>query len=135
MAEPLSPQSLIADECIKGSKFYYEAANLPETYRYLRVRVQIEQQHFLHFSLEAGILFADGVICGTLQVNRHLLIAVLTEIRVLLERYADTNGKYEQSVAPADVNWDDDQEPKAHLMALLFLPPGDKTLKRREHST
>ncbi|KAL8856215.1 MAG: hypothetical protein Q9178_007180 [Gyalolechia marmorata] len=54
---------------------------------------------------------------------------------VLLERYADTNGKYEQSVAPADVDWDDDQEPKADLLALLFLPPGDKTIKRREHST
>ena len=54
---------------------------------------------------------------------------------MLLERYADMNGKYEQSVAPADVDWDDNQEPKADLMALLFLPPNDKTIKKREHST
>jgi hypothetical protein len=60
----------ITDECIKGLpdpnlrgscsslvgfKFYSEATNMPETYRYLRVRSQIEQQRFLNFALEAGI--------------------------------------------------------------------------------
>ena len=99
------------------------------------MRVQIEQQRFLNFSLEAGILYADGVICGTLQINRHLLIAVIAEIKVLLENYAETNGKYEKFVAPADVDRDDYREPGTDLMGLLFLPPDDKNTKGREHST
>ena len=52
---------------------------MPESYRYLRVRLQIEQQRFLNFGLESGILYADGVICAALQVNRSLLLAVLAE--------------------------------------------------------
>lgn len=99
------------------------------------MRVQIEQQRFLNFSLEAGILYADGIICGTLQVNRSLLIAVLAEIRALLENYAETNGKYEKLVTPEDVDWDDYKEPGTDLMGLLFLPPDDKTTEGREHST
>ncbi|KAL9030550.1 MAG: hypothetical protein Q9196_001338 [Gyalolechia fulgens] len=130
------------DECIKGCnipnqgfKLYHEAANLPETYRYLQVRFQMEQQRFLDFSLEAGILYVDGVICGTLQISRHLLIAVLAEFRLLLERYADTNCKYEKLVASADVDRDDDKDLESNLMALLFLPPDDKITKGRENST
>ena len=45
------------------------------------MRLQIEQQRFLNFGLEAGILFEDRVICGTLQANRSLLLAVLAEIK------------------------------------------------------
>lgn len=99
------------------------------------MRVQIEQQRFLNFSLEAGILHADGVICCTLQANRPLLIAVLAEIKVLLEIYAETNGKYEKFVEPADVDRDDYKEPGTDLMSLLFLPPDNKTTKGREYST
>lgn len=99
------------------------------------MRVQIEQQRFLNFSLEAGLLYADGVICGALQVNRHLLIAVLAEIELLLGKYAETNGKYEKFVASADVNWDDHNEPRTDLLDLLFLPPDDKIAKGREDST
>ncbi|KAL8938603.1 MAG: hypothetical protein Q9211_003128 [Gyalolechia sp. 1 TL-2023] len=95
----------------------------------------MEQQRFLDFSLEAGILYVDGVICGTLQISRHLLIAVLAEIRLLLERYADTNCKYEKLVASADVDRDDDKDLESNLMALLFLPPDDKITKGRENST
>jgi ABC-type uncharacterized transport system YnjBCD ATPase subunit len=57
---------------------------MPETYHYLRVRSQIEQQRFPNFAPEAGILFADGMVCANLQVNRSLLLAVLTEIKTLL---------------------------------------------------
>lgn len=99
------------------------------------MRVQIEQQRFLNFSLEAGILYTDGVICGTLQVNRHLLIAVLAEIKVLLEHYAEANGKYEQFVVPADIDRDNYKEPEIDLMGLLFLPPDNKTTNGREYST
>ncbi|KAL8740202.1 MAG: hypothetical protein Q9190_007071 [Brigantiaea leucoxantha] len=63
--------------------------------------------------LEAGILYVDGVICGTLQINRHVLIAVLAEVKELLKNYAVTNGKYEKVVAPADLvsdNYKEEQE-------------------------
>jgi hypothetical protein len=45
------------------------------------VRLHIEQQRFLNFALEAGILNPDGVVCSTLQVNHSLLLAVLNLIR------------------------------------------------------
>lgn len=99
------------------------------------MRVQIEQQRFLKSSLEAGILYADGVICGTLQINRHLLIVIFAEIKVLLKNYAETTGKYEKFIAPADIDQDDYKEPGTDLMGLQFLPPDDKNTKGREHST
>lgn len=89
------------------------------------MRIHIEQQRFLNFSLEAGITYADGVTCGKLHINRHLLIAILAEIKVLLESYADKNGKYERIVPPANPDLDDYQEPGTSLMGLLFLPPDD----------
>ena len=60
------------------------------------MRLHIEEQRFLNFALEAGILNADGVICSTLQVNRSLLLAILAEVEVLLENYATANDKYEK---------------------------------------
>lgn len=98
------------------------------------MRVQIEQQRFLNFSLEAGILYTDGGICGSLQVNRHLLVAVLAEIKLLLEHYAEANGKYEQLVVPADIDRDGYEEPEADLMGLLFLPPDNKTTNEKVES-
>ena len=80
---------------------------MPESYRYLRVRLQIEQQRFLNFGLESGILYADGVICAALQVNRSLLLAVLAEIKAVFETYATANGKYEKTMPQDVVDWTD----------------------------
>ena len=111
---------------LPGFKLYSEAKNMPETYRYLRVRMQIEQQRFLNFGLEAGILYADGVICDTLQINRSLLLAVLAEIKMLLENYAIANGKYEKFMTQVDMGGDDSKEPETALMELLCPPSLDR---------
>jgi hypothetical protein len=90
------------------------------------VRSQIEQQRFPNFTLEAGILFVDGVICANLQVNRSLLLAVLAEIKTLLANYAAANGKHEEFLTQGDVDWDDHREPETELIYLLCSPPADK---------
>ncbi|KAK5000901.1 hypothetical protein LTR66_000318 [Elasticomyces elasticus] len=116
----------ITNECVKGFKFY-EAARMPERYRYLRVRLQMEQQRFLNFGLESGILYADGEICAALQINRSLLLAVLAEINSVLETYATANGKYERLMPQEIIDWADDGEPQGDLMKLLCLPPEQKS--------
>ncbi|KAK3985878.1 prion-inhibition and propagation-domain-containing protein [Cladorrhinum sp. PSN332] len=116
----------LADECIKviilgeGFKLFSEATNMPDSLRYLRVSLQIEQHRFLNFSLEAGILFADGVLCSTLQVNRPLLLAVLAEIKTLFETYATESGRYETGQQHFDAH--QNGEPGGDLMHLLCLP-------------
>jgi len=103
-----------------GYKLYTEAANMPDSHRYLHVRLQIERQRFLNFSLEAGILDADGVLCSALQINRSLLLAVLAEIKILFESYAAANGRYETSHTQFDPN--EDGEPRTDLIGLLCVP-------------
>ncbi|KAK5742094.1 hypothetical protein LTR17_003602 [Elasticomyces elasticus] len=105
MADPLSflgaalgVVSLViqtTEQCIKAYMYFCEATCMDESYRYLRMRLQIETQRFLHFCLEAGTLSSDEKICATLRVNLALLLAVLAEVKDLLHKYAAKNGKYE----------------------------------------
>ena len=107
---------------------------MPESYRYLRVRLQIEQQRFLNFGLESGILYADGVICAALQINRSLLLAVLAEIKTALETYATANGKYERLMPQETVDWADYKEPQMDLMDILCPPPQHRSQSVAEHA-
>ncbi|USP81395.1 hypothetical protein yc1106_08669 [Curvularia clavata] len=101
---------------------YKNAVNLPHTHRYLLVRLHIEQQRFLHFALQAGVLSTDGALCSTLQVNRSLLVGVLAEIKTLFETYAAANGRYETIGAKMQIDWDDHLEPDNDLISLLCVP-------------
>ncbi|RDL34652.1 Uncharacterized protein BP5553_07780 [Venustampulla echinocandica] len=123
----------LTDECVKGYKLYHEAVNLPETHRYLLVRLHIEQQRFLNFALEASLLNIDGAVCSTLQVNRSLLLAILAEIKLLFESFAAANGKYEKEVASSPVNWADHSYPELDLMSLLCIATSDYTQLEREN--
>lgn len=107
---------------------------MPDSYRYLRVRLQIEQQRFLNFGLESGILYADGVICAALQINRSLLLAVLAEIKTALETYATANGKYEGFMLQETVDWADHKEPQMDLMDLLCPPSQHRIQSVAEHA-
>ncbi|TGJ85982.1 hypothetical protein E0Z10_g2771 [Xylaria hypoxylon] len=102
---------------------------MPESYRFLQIRLQLEQQRFLNFALEAGILYENGELCGTLHVNRSLLLAVLAEIKTLLENYAAANGKYRQFMAQNHVDWNDNKEPELDMMNLLCLPEEENQTK------
>jgi hypothetical protein len=95
------------------------------------VRLHIEQQRFLNFALEAGVLNIDGVICSALQVNRSLLLAVLAEIKALFENYAAANGKYEKVVAKSDIDWGNRLEPDNDLMGLLCMTTSDDGQSKR----
>src|SRR5438874_2101872 len=101
----------------RGYKYFSEAGRMPREYRYLRIKLQIEQQRFLNFALESGILHADGTISTTLQVNRCLLLGLLAEIKTLLEKYAATNGKYEP-ILRQDETIPRNEESEVDLMAL-----------------
>ena len=96
---------------------------MPETYQYLRVRMQIEHQRFLDFGTEAGILHTDGVLCESLQVNKPLLLTVLAELKKLLEAYAEANGRYEELIAKRD-EAQRDTEPSEALLTELPWSPG-----------
>ena len=85
----------------------------------------MEQQRFLNFGLEAGVLYTDGVLCETLRINRSLLLAVLAEIKTLFEDYAKINGKYVDHTAPVAIGKDDQAEPETDLVSMLFLPLDD----------
>ncbi|KAG9238838.1 prion-inhibition and propagation-domain-containing protein [Amylocarpus encephaloides] len=111
----------VTDECIKGYKLFSEASNMPTTYRYLRVRLQIEQQRFLNFSMEGELLYADGQICATLQVNQNLLLAALKEMKNLFNQYSSANGKYIRNVPQGDINWADSGEPTPDLITMLCI--------------
>ncbi|KAL4802048.1 prion-inhibition and propagation-domain-containing protein [Aspergillus unguis] len=95
---------------------------MPDEYRHCQVRLQMEQQRFLNFGLEAGVLYTERTLCETLRINRSLLLAVLAEIKTLLEHYATTNGKYVEQTPQAEIEWNDEGEPETDLVALLCLP-------------
>src|ERR1700712_1613857 len=91
----------------------------------LRGRLPMEQQRFINFGLEAGLLQAEGNMCATLQINRSLLIAVLAEIKVSMDNYAAKNGKYVKITAQDEVDWKDNKEPDSDLLSALCLQPAD----------
>ncbi|KAI1412810.1 prion-inhibition and propagation-domain-containing protein [Hypoxylon sp. FL1857] len=137
MADPLSTVGLgigavslilqITDECIKRYKYFTEATQMSESYRHLRVRVQVEQQRFLSFAMEAGLLYADGKICATLQVNQLVLRDVLVEINSLFQTYEERNGRYVNIMGRNNVPWNDKGEPQTNLMELLCATPIDSS--------
>uniref|UniRef100_A0A8H7N3R9 Prion-inhibition and propagation HeLo domain-containing protein n=1 Tax=Bionectria ochroleuca TaxID=29856 RepID=A0A8H7N3R9_BIOOC len=98
----LGPVSLIlqvVDECVKYYKYFSEASQMPEKHRYLQLRLQLEQQQFLVFVEEAGLLSTETGF-ETLSINSTLLQETLSEIRTLFEMFQQANGKYVDIVLP-----------------------------------
>ncbi|KAI1455182.1 prion-inhibition and propagation-domain-containing protein [Annulohypoxylon moriforme] len=133
MADPLSALGLgmsaislilqFTDECVKGYKYFTEAVHMPESYRYLRVQIHVEQQRFLSFAMEGGLLYDDGRISATLQVNQKVLRDVLAEMKSLFHQFEERSQKYLKSIGKDDVDWTDKGEPRTNLMELLSLAP------------
>lgn len=95
---------------------------MPDEYRYCKIRLQMEQQRFLNFGLEAGVLYTDGTLCETLRIKSSLLLAVLAEIKTLFGDYATRNGKYETQ---GETSWGDQGEPETNLVTLIYRPSDD----------
>jgi hypothetical protein len=104
---------------------------MPEAYQYLRLLLYIEQQRFLNFALEAGILYTDESLCAVLRVNRTLLLGVLAEIRALFKRYELKNGRY-SALPQEDIDWDDKSEPGIGLMELLHFSSESKAVHSKK---
>src|SRR5450755_2717829 len=80
---------------------------MPSEFHYLRIRVQLQQHRFLNFGLQAGILAREGKLCHSLQVNLSLLLAVLAEIKMLLEKYFTFDNKYGDSSSNTIIDLND----------------------------
>lgn len=111
-----------ADALYIGYKYYCEAVNMPEECRYLRVRLQMEQQRFLNWGIEAGLLYDDGVLCATLQVNSMLLQDILFLIKSSMEKFAAVNGKYVKQLPMNQPNWEDEKEATTEIATMFDLP-------------
>lgn len=94
---------------------------MSENHRYFRVRIQVEQQRFLSFAMEGGLLYEDRRICTTLQVNHIVLRDVLLQVKSLFEQFEEKNKKYGKLVSQENVSWDDRGEPRTNLMELLSV--------------
>jgi serine/threonine protein kinase len=81
----------------------------------------MEQQRFLNFAREAGLLFADGKLCATLRVNPSVLQEALMEMKNSMESFEEAQEKYNACIPYNNtIDWDDHKEPQTDVMSLLF---------------
>ncbi|KAL8975469.1 MAG: hypothetical protein Q9197_000324 [Variospora fuerteventurae] len=77
---------------------------MPETCRYLRTRLQIEYLRLMNWAEVAGLIeYKEGQdLPDSLKTDRLVLVAILTEIRALMDDFANLNGKYTDQLRPDD---------------------------------
>lgn len=77
---------------------------MPKECRYMRTRLQIEYLRLLDWSHVAGLIqIQDGEdLPESLRTDRLVLVAILTEIRTLMEDFSEINGRYTQLHPPKD---------------------------------
>lgn len=75
---------------------------MPESCRYLRTRLQIEYLRLMNWSEVAGLVeYQEGQdLPDSLKADRLVLLAILTEIRALMDDFANLNGKYTEQLRP-----------------------------------
>ncbi|KAL8950720.1 MAG: hypothetical protein Q9222_003256 [Ikaeria aurantiellina] len=75
---------------------------MPSNCRYLRTRLQIEYLRLVNWSEVAGLIeYKDGQdLPDSLKTDRLVLVAILTEIRALMDDFANLNGKYKDHLRP-----------------------------------
>ena len=70
---------------------------MPEECRYMRTRLQIEYVRLLNWVEVAGLVEYEGKdLPKDLKTDRLVLVAILSEIRVLMDDFAELHGKYYQ---------------------------------------
>ncbi|KAI4130346.1 MAG: hypothetical protein LQ338_001781 [Usnochroma carphineum] len=77
---------------------------MPESCRYMRTRLQIEYLRLTNWAEVAGLIeYKEGQdLPDSLKADRLVLIAILTEIRALMDDFANLNGKYSEQLRPND---------------------------------
>lgn len=91
---------------ITGYQLLSEAKDMPESCQYMRIRLEMEHHRLLDWSQVAGLANTDGGarLSGSLRINRHLLVDVLSAIRTLLDDFGKLNGRYEELRPVEDVD-------------------------------
>ncbi|VUC22949.1 unnamed protein product [Clonostachys rosea] len=82
------------DECIKFYKLFTEASHMPETQKFLQVRLQMEQQRFLNFAEEVGFLSADTDLHRSLSAHSLIIQGAVMELKAMFEKFQQVNGRY-----------------------------------------
>ncbi|KAI3320906.1 prion-inhibition and propagation-domain-containing protein [Xylariaceae sp. AK1471] len=136
MADPLSAVGVglgvvslllqVIEECSKLYRHFTEASEMSQSYKYLRVRMQMEQQRFLYFAAEVTELFETGQICGALGVNQKLLVDVLFDIKSTFNRFEKCAAKYGNAVLQD--NCEELNQSQRDLGELLRLSASNSTL-------
>jgi hypothetical protein len=99
---------------------------MPKECHHLKIRLHIEQQRFINFALEAGLLYDQVVLSKQLQVNRSLLLGVLAEIKTNFDQCAVKNGKYEREIPEQRLALPKSQgDSETSLLKLLCIAPSD----------
>ncbi|KAL8838746.1 MAG: hypothetical protein Q9170_001995 [Blastenia crenularia] len=75
---------------------------MPVTCRYMRTRLQIEYLRLSNWGEVAGLIeYKEGQdLPDSLKADRLVLVAILTEIRALMDDFADINGRYKDHLRP-----------------------------------
>jgi hypothetical protein len=83
---------------VLGYQYFVAAAEMPQDCAYMRTRLQIEYLRLLDWVDVAGLIeYKEGQdLPDSLKTERLVLVAILTEIRALMERFAELHGKYYQ---------------------------------------
>ncbi|KAL8725337.1 MAG: hypothetical protein Q9181_006447 [Wetmoreana brouardii] len=87
---------------LPGYQYFIAAAGMPKTCRYMRTRLQIEYLRLVNWSDVAGLIeYKEGQdLPDSLKADRLVLVAILTEVRTLMDDFAAINGKYKDHLRP-----------------------------------
>ena len=87
---------------LPGYQFFIAAGGMPVTCRYMRTRLQIEYLRISNWGEVAGLIeYKEGQdLPDSLKADRLVLVAILTEIRTLMDDFANINGKYKEQLRP-----------------------------------
>ncbi|KAK3984892.1 protein kinase [Cladorrhinum sp. PSN332] len=70
--------------CVKGYNLLLEANQMPDTCRFLLVRLRIEKEKLVGWAVLAGISEEEKTMSPLLRLNRHTVLDALRELEVLL---------------------------------------------------
>lgn len=81
-----------------GFKYFIAAAGMPKTCLGLRTKLQIEYHRLLTWSDAAGLIEAEygQELPEVLKADKLVMVAVLTQVKILMEDFATQNGRYDQ---------------------------------------
>ncbi|KAL8724640.1 MAG: hypothetical protein Q9181_006737 [Wetmoreana brouardii] len=85
-----------------GYQYFIAAAGMPKACRYMRTRLQIEYLRLVNWSDVAGLIeHKNGQdLPESLKADRLVLVAILTEIRTILDDFSSLYGKYTDHLRP-----------------------------------